>query len=94
MAINVSVSLGNNRASFTWEQSCQFNFSLGSNYGGVTSNQWCHSPLGTIVPAPLEKNCAIVTGNNRGTVIGNNNDNNIYSNNINTNINIIIIILI
>ena len=45
------------------------------------------------MPASLEKNCAIVTGNNRGTVIGNNNDNNIYSNNINTNINIIIILI-
>ena len=93
MATNVSVSLGNNRASLTWEQSFQFNFSLGSNYGGVTSNQLCHSPPGTIVLASLEKNCAIVTGNNRGTVIGNNNDNNIYSNNINTNINIIIILI-
>ena len=45
------------------------------------------------MPALIEKNFAIVTGNNCGTVIGNNNDNNIYSNNINTNINIIIILI-
>ena len=63
----VPVSLGNNRASVTWEQLCRSHLwaivpvSLGNNCASLTWEQLCQYHLGTIVPVSLRNNHPSVT---------------------------------
>ena len=64
---NRAASLGNNRATLTWEQSCQCHLgisvsvSLGSNCASFNWEQLSHCHFRTIATVSLEKNCASVT---------------------------------
>ena len=55
------VSLGNNRASFTWEQFCQTQLgAVVSDRADVTWKKSCQFNLETMVPVSLGNNCASV----------------------------------